>query len=352
MHIYQKHSLQALNTLAVPSICDYYCEPSSIAELTNALNKAKELNLTIKVLGGGSNVLLASHLEAFIISPKIVGVKVLSESSDSALIEIGAGENWSEFIEWSVDNGFYGLENLSLIPGSVGAAPIQNIGAYGVEQKLYFEGLSAVEISTGVEAQFTVQECKFGYRDSIFKQEYRNKYIITQVRYRLKKNPNVNLSYPALQHYFSKQHDFLKQHGFSHGGGEVTPRMVADAVSEIRSHKLPNPAHIPNAGSFFKNPIVSLEKYDSLVQQYPALVGFDYPGPKNLQKKLAAGWLIDCAGWKGKRVCGVIVHSKQALVLTNPDQLPLKNVLDAENKILGDIERRFGIYLEREPQIL
>lgn len=341
MLYHQKYDLQPRNSLAVPSVCDFFCTPASMVELAEAIQKSKELKLPLKILGEGSNVLLSEQIHGFVLSPSILGKRVLSENEHTVIVEVGAGENWTQFVSWCLSHTYFGLENLNLIPGSVGAAPIQNIGAYGVEQDSCFEGLTAIEVDSGETVEFNFDDCEFSYRESVFKTSKKNKYIITNVQYRLSKVADVNLSYPVLKNYFSAA-----------GVGDVTPKMVADAVAVIRTEKLPDPVDIPNAGSFFKNPIISVDDFTRLLTLFPSIVGFEYIKDGVAMKKLAAGWLIEYAGWKGKSIQGVVVHPRQALVLTNPDRLSSQSIFGAEQQIIDDIKKRFGVSLEREPQVL
>jgi UDP-N-acetylmuramate dehydrogenase len=252
-------------------------------------------------------------------------------------LKVAAGENWHELVEYSLDNGFYGLENLSLIPGSVGAAPIQNIGAYGVELKDVFAELSALNIQSGLMVTFTNESCQFGYRDSIFKQSLKDQYIITSVTFKLRKVPELNLEYPALR---AALIDIPE--------GEITVEQVSAAVIAIRQSKLPDPVQIPNVGSFFKNPIIPVSQFEHLKSSYPTIVSY----PIDAQRvKLAAGWLIDQAGWRGREVNGVKVHRDQALVLTNPGKLEGKLILQLADSVVASVQEKFGVVLEMEPRV-
>jgi UDP-N-acetylmuramate dehydrogenase len=272
-----------------------------------------------------------------VIHLKLRGVKLIQETDEHVWINFAAGENWHQAVEYCLDNGYYGLENLSLIPGSVGAAPIQNIGAYGVEVKDFITEVSTIEIASGIEVSFLNESCQFSYRESIFKQAFKDQYIITSVTFKLSKIAQPHLTYPALQDYFAGE-DLTA----------ITPEQVSQAVIHIRQSKLPDPQHIPNVGSFFKNPIISLELYQKLVSEYSQLPSYPV---SDTQRKLPAAWLIDQAGWKGKELNGVVVHHQQALVLTNPKKLTGDVVLLLARAIQDSVKDRFAIDLEIEPRV-
>lgn len=330
-------SLQKLNTLAVPATADYYVSVTSHNEIKEALVFACERELPILLLGGGSNIVFENNFHGLVIHLKLRGVQLLQETDEHVWINFAAGENWHQAVEYCLDHGYYGLENLSLIPGSVGAAPIQNIGAYGVEVKDLITELSTIEIASGIEVSFLNESCQFAYRDSIFKQKFKDQYIITSVTFKLSKIAKTNLTYPALRDYFADE-DLIN----------VTPEEVSHAVIHIRQSKLPDPQQIPNVGSFFKNPIITASHFDKLIQEYPQMPS--YPAGDN-HRKLAAAWLIDQTGWKGKELDGVVVHSQQALVLTNPNKLTGDAVLSLARAIQTSVKDKFAIDLEIEPRI-
>lgn len=289
-------------------------------------------------LGGGSNVVFAGDFPGLIIRIQIQGREIVDENSEFVWLRVGAGENWHQLVEYCIDSQLWGLENLALIPGTVGAAPVQNIGAYGVELCDCFEELRAVEINSGVAVTFIREACGFGYRDSIFKGKLKGQYIITSVTLKLSKQPRMVCDYPALQQHFKRL-----------GVALESPRQIYNAVCEIRQSKLPDPVEIPNAGSFFQNPLVSEAKYKQLQQQFPGIVGY----PQDHQMvKLAAGWLIDNAGWRGFNEGGVGVHEKQALVLINPGHAKGKTLLALAAKIQHDILIRYDVSLAIEPQVV
>ncbi|MGM0477672.1 MAG: UDP-N-acetylmuramate dehydrogenase [Bacteroidota bacterium] len=309
---------------------------SSTEELCKVLKQYSGEELTI--LGGGSNVLFTQNYNGLVLVNRIKGVKVVYEDDDAVEVQVGAGENWHEFVLHSIENGWGGIENLSLIPGSVGASPMQNIGAYGVEIKDVFKELTAFNIATREEETFDHPACEFGYRESVFKRALKGKYIITSVTYRLSKQHEPNTSYGAIEAE-------LERKGVDH----PTIKDVSDAVISIRQTKLPDPKKIGNAGSFFKNPVVSINVLEKIKDNYPK-VPF-YPVDDN-RVKVPAGWLIDTAGWKGKRFGDYGVHTNQALVLVNYDNAEGQEIYDLSQRILEDVKERFDIELEREVNII
>ncbi len=335
--ILENYDLQSLNTLAVPSYAQWFAEITDENQLLAALEFQKQQQCSLLILGGGSNVVLPEKVNGLVLKMATTGHSIVAETDKDIIITFAAGENWHSIVMWCVEQGYYGIENLALIPGCIGAAPIQNIGAYGVELKDCFESLNAINIDSGEAIYLDVNQCQFDYRDSIFKRGLLDKVIITDVTLRLKKIPNLTLAYPALKN--ALQQENLKS---------LTPLDVANAVIEIRESKLPSPSDIPNAGSFFKNPIVSESVFQKLKKQYPQLVA--YP-QKNNAYKLAAGWLLDNAGWKGKVVNGVCMHHQQALVLTNPQRCTSDQLLHFIEIVRTSIQEKFNIQLEIEPRI-
>jgi len=330
-------SLQKLNTLAVPATAEYYVSVSNQNEIKEALVFARERELPILLLGGGSNIVFENNFYGLVIHLKLLGIEVIEETDEQVWVRFAAGENWHQTVEYCLDNAYYGLENLSLIPGSVGAAPIQNIGAYGVEVKHLIAEVTTIEIGNGLEVLFTNESCKFAYRDSIFKNELKDQFVITAVTFCLSKIGSVNVTYPALADYFSEA-----------SIESLTPDDVSSAVVNIRQLKLPDPNEIPNVGSFFKNPIVSVAHYQKLIALHPKLPAYTY---NESEMKLPAAWLIDQAGWKGREWNGVFVHDQQALVLTNPNKLSGKQVLDLASAIRNSVVEKFDVELEIEPRV-
>ncbi|MFM6935144.1 MAG: UDP-N-acetylmuramate dehydrogenase [Flavobacteriales bacterium] len=328
--------LKPFNTFGISVKADRFAAFSSIAQLQECLRSRHQDPLLI--LGGGSNLLLTKDFHGFVLKNEINGFRVLSENEEEAIVEAGAGEVWHEFVMKCIDLNLSGLENLSLIPGSVGASPMQNIGAYGVEIKDCFESLSAFHIESGELHTFDREACAFGYRESVFKRELKGQYIICTVAFRLRKNAKVNTSYGAIASELEKQ-----------GIVQPTIKDVSNAVISIRQSKLPDPKLIGNAGSFFKNPIVDNAVYEAIQKEYPEAP--KYP-VNDHQCKLAAGWLIEQAGWKGKTIETYGVHKLQALVLVNYGGSTGNQIYDLSSQIISDIQTKFGVTLEREVNIL
>lgn len=285
------------------------------------------------VLGGGSNLLLTQNFDGLIIRLGIKGISVCEEGND-VYVQAGAAENWHQFVQYCVNNGYAGLENLSLIPGTVGASPIQNIGAYGVEMKDHFYSLEAFDLSSGEIKKFNKEQCEFGYRESVFKSKLKGQYIITSVVFKLSKTPSLKLHYGAIE-------EELKKRNIT----EPSIKDVSQVVSEIRVSKLPDPSTIGNSGSFFKNPIVDDALFQHIHAQHPEVVHF----PAGDEKvKLAAGWLIEQCGWKGKQIGQVGTWKNQALVIVNHGTASGKEIFDFSELIIASVYERFGVSLERE----
>lgn len=324
--------MQSRNTLAVPVMARYCCRTASLAQLKAGLSFAQERQLDVLVLGEGSNTVFTQDFNGLVLLNRLQGIEKLSEDNDSVTIDVAAGENWHQFVDYCLYQGWFGHENLALIPGLVGATPIQNIGAYGVEVKDTIQAVSYIELATGDIHRISKSECQFGYRDSIFKHQLNAKTIIVSVEFQLSKTSTKQLAYPALANQF----DF-----------DPSPRDIFNRVCEVRRAKLPMPNEIPNAGSFFKNPIVSREQFSALQQDYPAIVGFEVAGGI----KLAAAWLIEQRGWKDREIAGVKVHQQQSLVITNPMHRTGNDILKLAAAIQEDLEMSFGVSLEIEPRI-
>lgn len=329
-------SLKPFNTFGFDLKAEHFIRFSSILGLSEILKEHAEKPLFI--LGGGSNILLTKNVEGLVLKNEIKGIKIIEDHEDFVIVESGAGEVWHDFVEHCINNGWAGIENLSLIPGSVGASPMQNIGAYGVEIKDVFTYLSALNIATGEMENFNAEQCKFGYRESVFKQALKGKYIICYVAFKLSKKAIKNTTYGAIE-------DELKKMGVS----DPSIEDISKAVISIRQSKLPNPAEIGNAGSFFKNPIISEQHVQKLQKIYPNIP--NYPSI-NGTKKLAAGWLIEKAGWKGKTIGNIGVHKNQALVLVNYGGGSGEEILALSTAIIEDIKTKFDVELEREVNIM
>ncbi len=330
-------SLRPFNTFGVAVRARYLAQAQNDAEVGEALQTAKRLQLPLLVIGGGSNLLLTGDVEALVLRMASRGLRVVSSQGDAGLVEAEAGEPWHPFVQWTLEQGLQGLENLSLIPGTVGAAPMQNVGAYGVEIKDVFAGLTALDRHTGELREFTLDECEFAYRDSRFKREA-GRWLILRVRFALARAGALRLDYGPLRQRLAEQ-----------GVSEPTASDVSRAICSIRSEKLPDPAVLGNAGSFFKNPLVSAELAEHLRTEHADLVA--YPQADG-QVKLAAGWLIEKAGWKGFRDGDAGVHRQQALVLVNYGAATGAQLLALARRIQADIQARFGVSLEIEPNIL
>ena len=321
----------------MPVIAKKFTQFSDLQELNEVVSHPEVVGEKMLILGGGSNLLFTQDFAGIVILNQIKGIEIISEDMDQVLIKSGAGENWHEFVLYCVDNGYSGVENLSLIPGSVGASPMQNIGAYGVEIKDVFHSLEAFHIESGEVKIFNNEECKFGYRESVFKNIYKNQYIITSVTFQLSKKPIFKTSYGA-----------IKAELESMGVKELSIKKISEAVINIRSSKLPNPKEIGNAGSFFKNPVISKQQFDELKLKFPEIANYPLP---NGDVKIAAGWLIDSLGWKGKRIGDYGVHKNQALVLVNYGESKGSDIYDLSTNILDSVKQNFGIELEREVNI-
>lgn len=331
MSIQSDKDLKPFNTFGVSAQAAHYL----IIESEEALSEAIEnLPKPIKVLGGGSNVLLTQDLDGTLIHNAILGKEIVDQEDEDVTVRIGAGEVWHDFVLWTLDQGLYGFENLSLIPGKVGAAPIQNIGAYGVEQEEYFVGLECINLINGKHHVFSHEECTFGYRNSFFKNQGKGQYCITAVYYKLSRRPNLRLSYGAI----SKE---LEARGID----QPTPKDVSNVVIDIRQSKLPDPAVIGNGGSFFKNPIVSKAQAETLKAEWPNAPV--YPVDDDMQK-LSAGWLIDQCGWKGRRVGDTGTYANHALVLVNHGNASGAEIWEVAQRIIDDVRNKFSVALEPE----
>lgn len=330
-------SLKDFNTFGIDAKAKLYSIIRCEEDLYSVLKKADKERLFI--LGGGSNILFTKNFEGLVIKNDIIGFKTIEETSNHVIIEAGAGVNWHEFVLNCIDKDYGGIENLSLIPGNVGASPMQNIGAYGTEIKDVFEYLDAYHIESGEMHRFNSSDCKFGYRESVFKNIFKDQYVICRVALKLSKKHTLNTTYGAIE-------GELKAQNISN----PTIRDVSNAVIAIRQSKLPDPKIIGNAGSFFKNPIVSEQELKSLRKENADIP--HYPGPDN-KVKLAAGWLIEKCGWKGKTIDERYgVHHLQALVLVNIKNSKGKEILELSEHIMRDVKEKFNISLEREVNIL
>jgi len=337
--ILQKNvNLASFNTLNVSAEASLFFSVTSVQQLQKILRETPYKNYPLFVLGEGSNVLFVHDFEGLILHMNIPGKEITEENENYIRLKIGAGENWHETVCYCVENGWGGIENLSLIPGSVGAAPIQNIGAYGVELEDVFDSLGAVHIESGQRKVFTGKECEFGYRDSIFKNELKGKYIITDVTLKLTKEHVLNTSYGAIQNKIEEM-----------GLTDPTIKDISEIVMGIRNSKLPDPGDLGNAGSFFKNPIISQKKYEQLKDRYPGIPGYKLSGE---DIKVPAGWLIEQAGWKGKVVGNVGTYDQQALVIVNHGEASGEEILQLATDIKASVKDKFAVELVPEVNIV
>ena len=334
--------LQPYNTLALHARAAFFCEPSNQDELLAALALAREKNIPVMPLGEGSNIVMTRDYPGLVLRLRDERVHLESHDALSVQVRVGAGMHWHHWVEKSIESGWYGLENLALIPGTVGAAPVQNIGAYGVEVAKFISSVRGVLIETGEIFDLDNEACQFAYRNSIFKQELAHKTIITSVVFSLPVQPAVNANYDALRQYLAENH------AAEVAGNSVTPLLVKEAVCAVRRSRLPDPNVLPNAGSFFKNPQITQQHFSVLQNRNPEIAF--YTG-ENGRVKIAAAWLIDQLGWKGRCLGPACVHEKQALVLVNRHGASGEEMLELANAIRSDVRKHFDIELEYEPWV-
>ena len=326
-------SLLPYNTFGMDVKASRFVEYASVEELRGLWNAEREAVARALHIGGGSNLLFASDYEGLILHSAIKGYTVVKETEEEVEVRVGAGEVWDDFVAYTVANGWYGAENLSLIPGEVGASAVQNIGAYGVEAKDLIVSVDTFGLETGEERRFMREECRYAYRESVFKQELKGKYAVTFVTYRLKKHPVFHLEYGNIRAELEKQ------------GCQIDLENVRRIIIAIRQAKLPDPKVLGNAGSFFMNPVVPKMQFEALLAQYPDMP--HYP-VDDAHVKIPAGWMIDRCGWKGKRVGHAGVHEKQALVLVNCGGATGKEVMHLAEEIVASVRERFGVTIRPE----
>lgn len=336
----QNISLLPYNTFHIDVKAREFAAFTTVDELEAQLHASRYTYHTspLLILGGGSNLLLTKDFDGLVLKNELKGIELVKEDASHYYVKASAGENWHRFVVHCIEHGYAGIENLSLIPGCVGASPMQNIGAYGVEIKDIFDSLEAYDLEDKKVVQFTLNDCHFGYRESVFKQQYKGRFVILSVTCRLNRQPVFNTSYGAIEQELQ-----------SMGVTELSIKAISQAVINIRSSKLPDPAVIGNAGSFFKNPQITNEQYNTLKQLYPTLPGYTVD---DYHTKVAAGWLIEQCGWKGYRKGGYGVHAKQALVLVNYGNAKGSDIYDLSTEIIASVQSKFGITLEREVNIL
>jgi len=342
MQIQENISLRPYNTFGIDVTARLFASFKEQTELIEILSHYEKDRILI--LGGGSNILFTKNFDGLVLQNKVKGITKIAEDDNYVYIKAGAGENWHRLVLHCIENNWAGIENLSLIPGSVGASPMQNIGAYGVELKDVFYELEAIHRYEKMVEQFSLADCEFGYRESVFKKKYQDEFVITTVTYKLRKQPVFNTSYGAIEQELERR-----------GVKVLSIKAISDAVINIRSSKLPNPAEIGNAGSFFKNPSVTKEKFESLKNNFKNIVGHEN---NDGTIKLAAGWLIEQCGpaksgisWKGYRKGDAGCHAKQALVLVNYGHAGGNEIYNLSEEIFQSVEEKFGVTIEREVNI-
>lgn len=337
MIVEENYSLKPYNTFGIDVRCRYFVEAGEVDELLDFVASYEWEPQEVLILGGGSNFLFTEDFNGTVFYPAMQGIEVVREDAVEVEVRVGAGVEWDDFVAWAVGQGFWGIENLSLIPGHVGAAPVQNVGAYGMEAGERIIEVEAIHLPEARLVRIAGRDCRFAYRDSIFKKEWKNRYIITHVFFRLSKQPQFRLDYGSMRSELERV------------GGEVTLQKIRQAVINIRNSKLPDVKILPNAGSFFKNPVVPLKLAENLLKQYPALPVY----PVDEEKvKLAAGWLIEQCGWKGKVLGQAGVHEKQALVLVNRGDADGVEIAHLANEIKKSVFIKFGVWIEPEVYIL
>ena len=337
MQVHENFQLKAYNTFNIDATARYFSKFISLEDLESILNESKNISRRM-ILGGGSNILFTKNFDGLILKNDVPGIAIVDEDENYLYIKAGAGVNWHSLVVYCVNNNYGGIENLSLIPGNVGATPMQNIGAYGVEIKDVFYSLEAFHLEEKKIINFTLNDCEFGYRESVFKKRYKNQFIILNVTYRLHKNPVYNISYGAIK-------DELRKMNVEN----ISIKTISDAVINIRTSKLPNPAIIGNAGSFFKNPEISqneLYKLKQVERNIPSYATSDN------KYKIPAGWLIEQCGWKGYRKGDAGCYERQALVLVNYGNAKGEEILHLSEEIKGSVRKKFGISLEAEVNII
>jgi UDP-N-acetylmuramate dehydrogenase len=337
MTLQENVSLKPYNTFGLEVTARYFTRFSSASELEQ-INTLPAFRQNLLILGGGSNILLTKDFGGLVLKNEVMGIEVADEDADHIYIKAGAGVNWHQFVLHCLEHNYAGIENLSLIPGNVGASPMQNIGAYGVEIKDVFHQLEAYHLQEQAFRTFNLEECRFGYRESAFKRELKNQYVITSVTYRLNKVPRFNTSYGAIQQELEKM-----------GVTELSIQAISQAVVNIRTSKLPDPQVVGNAGSFFKNPQIPNTQFEELKKAFPNIVAFPVDAAHT---KLAAGWLIEQCGWKGYRRGDVGCYPKQALVLVNYGQARGEEIYQLSGEIIESVKSKFGVALEREVNVV
>lgn len=338
MKIQENISLKPYNTFGIDAKARFFAAFESLTELEEIVSYKLQTTNRKLILGGGSNILLTKDYDGIVLKNELKGIEVIKEDEAYVCVRAGAGENWHQFVMFCVRNNYAGVENLSLIPGNVGASPMQNIGAYGVEIKDVFYELEAYHKHDKAMQKFSLQDCAFGYRESVFKNKFKDQFVITGVTYRLNKKPSFNTSYGAINQELEKM-----------GVKELSIQAISQAVINIRTSKLPDPKQIGNAGSLFKNPVIPNEQFIEIKNAFSGIVAFP-SGDDHI--KLAAGWLIEQCGWKGYRKNDAGCFSKQALVLVNYGKATGNEIFELSEEIIQSVKKTFGVVLEREVNII
>lgn len=356
------HRLKDLNSFHLDVRAKKYCQCSSVSELQEILASAEYRKSSPLIIGEASNILFSGDYEGLVLRPFLLGREIIRETRDHVWIRAGAGENWDEFVDWCTVWGYGGLENLSLIPGSVGSSPIQNIGAYGVEVDSSVEEVYALDVITGSKLTFRNESCRFAYRDSIFKHEWKGQCIVTSILFRLSKKPKLNLSYGIVAERYEAFRNGSSGEIFQISGTDKPDKpgpvdisklqdvqVLRQVIINIRRSKLPDPGQLGNAGSFFKNPVVTEAEFNRISGEYPGMPS--YPQGQGF-RKIPAAWLIEQSGWKGKRLGDAGTYEKQPLVLVNFGNAGGKDILELASAIEKDVFSNFGIRLEKEVNVV
>lgn len=338
LKIETEKNLKDYTTIKIGAAAEFFTVVKDRADLLEAINWARENKKAIWILGGGSNILISKRIKGLVIKNEIRGMEIVDTDSESALVEAKSGEGWTKFVNFTLSHDLYGLENLFLIYGTVGAAPIQNIGAYGVELKDCFHHLKAIDLENGYEKIFSLPDCQFGYRDSVFKHGLKGKYFIYSVTLRLKRQPDFKLDYGSIREKLLER-----------GVEKPKAKDVIRVIQDIRNEKIPNPGVLPNAGSFFQNVEVTQARLKTLLKEYPEMPNFPAGGGR---VKIPAGWLIEQAGFKGKKIGPVSMYEKQALILVNDGGAESRHVLNLAKKVQTAVKEQFGLDLVEEVNII
>lgn len=332
----ENYPLETVTTFHLPARCKHFVSYSSVEELKEILKSSLFKSVPYLHIGEGSNLLFTKDYDGIVLHSRIRYISIIEDNGDNIILKVGAGINWDKFVKYCVSNGYYGIENMSYIPGTVGASAVQNIGSYGVEVKDVIHKVHCISVATGSEREFVNEECRYGYRDSIFKNELKDKYIVVAVEYKLSKVPGYTLEYGPLKELF-------------HDGNEITLQRVRQTIIDVRKSKLPDPAELGSAGSFFKNPVIGKDKFNALQLRYPSMPGYTVSGDT---VKVPAGWLIENAGLKGFSVGGAKIYEKQCLVIVNTGNATSEDVVALYTAVMDKVKDLYGIQLQPEANII